>query len=158
MSAVLLAVFKDHATAERVRTGLVKQGFPTDRVELTSCQELGQAKLVPRKSVGEQLTEYFRKLLQSGSDGTEEQWVALLQRAVLDGKAAVAVQPRGEVETQHALQLLNQGDPVELRGVDLENQTFEHAATETESPVVTWMGKVLSAPGARDTTGVARLP
>jgi hypothetical protein len=158
MSAVLIAVFNDHATAEGVRTRLVKDGLPTDRVELTSCQELGQAKLVPREGVGAKLTEYFRKLFQSGSNGSGERWVPLFQRAVLDGKAAVAVQPRGDVETQRALQLLNEGGPVELRGVDLQNQTLEHAATETETPLFTWTGKVLAAPGAPDTTGLPKLP
>jgi hypothetical protein len=158
MSAVLVAVFNDHGTAEGVRTRLVKDGFPTDRVELTSSQELGQVKLVPREGVGAKLTEYFRKLLQRGSNGSGERWVLLFQRAVLDGKAAVAVQPRGDIETQRALQLLNQGDPVELRGADLQNQTLEHAATETETPIFTWMGKVLAAPGAPDTTGLSKLP
>lgn len=158
MSAVLVAAFNDHATAEGVRTRLVKDGFPTDRVELTSCQELGQAKLVPREGVGAQLTEYFRKVFQSGSTGSAERWVPLFQRAVLEGKAAVAVQPRGDVETERALQLLNEAGPVELRGADLQNQSLEHAATETETPIFTWIGKVLAAPGAADTTGLSKLP
>ena len=157
MSAVLVAVFNDHATAVGVRTRLVKDGFPTDRVELTSKEELGQVKLVPRAGVGAKLTEYFRKLFQGGGNGGER-WVPLFQSAVLDGKAAVAVQPRGDVETQRALQLLNQADPVELRGSDLQNQTFEHAAAETETPIFTWMGKILAAPGAQDTTGLPKLP
>lgn len=158
MSAVLVAVFNDHATAEGVRTRLVTDGFPTDRVELTSKQELGQVKLVPREGVGAKLTEYFRKLFQSSGNGSAERWVPLFQSAVLDGKAAVAVQPRGDVETQRALQLLNQAGPVELRGTDLQNQTLEHAATATETPIFTWMGKVLAAPGAPDTTGLPKLP
>lgn len=158
MSAVLVAMFNDHATAQGVRTRLVKDGFPTDRVELTSCQELGQAKLVPREGVGEKLTEYFRNLFQTGDNGKGERWVQPFQRAVLDGKAAVAVQPRGDVETQQAIQLLNEAGPIELRGADLQNQTLDHAATETEIPVITWMGKVLAAPGAPDTTGLAKLP
>src|SRR5438876_3328115 len=62
MSAVLVAIFEDHATAEGVRTRFVQDGFPTDRVDLTSCQELGPAKLVPREGVGAKLAEYFRKL------------------------------------------------------------------------------------------------
>lgn len=157
MSAVLVAVFADHAAAEGVRTRLVKDGFPTDRVELTSAQELGHAKLVPRDSLGEKLAEYFRKLFQTGNDSTDEHSVQLFQRAVLDGKAALAVHPRGDIETQRALQLLNEAGPVEVRGADLQNQTFEHAATESETPV-TWVGKVLAAPGAPDTTGLARLP
>lgn len=157
MSAVLVAVFRDHAAAEGARTRLVKDGFPTDRVELTSCQELGQAKLVPRESVGDKLLEYFRQLFQNGSE-RDERSAALFQRAVLDGKAGLAVQPRGDVETQRALQLLNEAGPEELRGTDLQSQTLEHAAAETETPGLTWIGKVLAAPGAPDTTGTAKLP
>jgi len=160
MSAILVAAFSDHTTAEAVRTRLVQDGFPTDRVQLTSAQELGQVHLVPRPSVGEKLTEYFGKLFQgrSGAGGEGEPPVQLFQRAVLEGKATIAVHPRGDLETRRALQLLNEAGPVELRGADLEKQTFEHAATETETPIITWMGKVLAAPGAPDTTGLARLP
>jgi len=111
MSAVLVAVFNDHAAAEGVRTRLVKDGFPTDRVELTSSQELGQVKLVPRQGVGAKLTEYFRKLFQSGGNGSGERWVPLFQRAVLDGKAVVAVQPRGDIETQTRATIAEPGRP-----------------------------------------------
>jgi hypothetical protein len=158
MSAVLVVAFTDHATAERVRTRLVKDGFATDRVELTSLQELGQVNLVPRESLGTKLTEYFRKLFQSDGSGKRESSVQLFQRAVLEGKATIAVQPRGDTETRRALQLLNEGDPVALRSADLQNQSLEHAATEAETPVLTWMGKVLAAPGAPDTTSTPKLP
>jgi hypothetical protein len=156
MSALLVAVFNDHATAEALRARLVPDGFPTDRVELTFCEEFGQAKLVPREGMSTKLKEYFHTLFQSGGNGSGEPWVSVYQRAVLDGKAAVAVQPRGDTETQGALQLLNHGGPVELRGADLQNQTLEHAATET--PIFTWMGKILVGPGAPDITGLAKLP
>jgi hypothetical protein len=158
MSAVLAAVFDSPSIGEAVRTQLVKDGFPTDRVELTSRDELGQAKLVPRAGTDQKLAEYFRNLFQSGNYASAERWVALFQRAVLEGKVAVAVHPRGDTEINRALELLNRGNPVELRAVDLENQTLEHAAAEGETPVFTWMGKVLAAPGARDTTGLAELP
>jgi hypothetical protein len=154
MSAVLAAVFKDHATADTARVRLVNDGFPTDRVDLISRQELGQAKLVPRPSVGEQLTEYFRKILQGGDDAS----VGLLQRAVLDGRAALIVQPRGDVETGRAAELLNSCDPIELQGTDLKNTTMEQAAAEKETPGLTWMGKVLAGAGAPDTTGTPKLP
>jgi hypothetical protein len=157
MSAVLVAVFKDHATAEGARTRLVTDGFPTDRVELTCSQELGQVALIPRESTGEKLLEYFRQLFQQNS-GHAERSTELLQRAVLDGKAVLAVQPRGDVETRRALELLNEAGPDQLRGTDLENQTLEFAASETETPGITWIGKVLAGPGAPDTTGTAKLP
>ena len=157
MSAILVAVFEDHAIAERLRTRLVQDGFPTDRVELTSRQELGQAKLIPRDGVGAKLTEYFRNLFQHAGSHGDERSVQLLQRAVLDGKAALAVQPRGDIETQRALELLNEGDPLEIRHADLESQTLEHAASEGETSL-TWIGKVLAGPGAPDTTGLPKLP
>jgi hypothetical protein len=50
MSAVLLAVFNDYEAAERVRIELVRDGFPTDRVELTACCEPGRAGLLPGDS------------------------------------------------------------------------------------------------------------
>ena len=158
MSAVLVAMFEGHAAAVGVRTRLVKDGFPTDRVELTSCQELGQVNLVPRGSLDEKLTEYFRRLFQGSPRGSDERAVKMFQHAVLDGKAAVAVQPRGDVETKRALELLNEAGPMEMRGADLESQTLEGAAAEGETPIVTWFGKVLAAPGAPDTTGLAKLP
>jgi hypothetical protein len=148
MSTVLVAIFNDHGVAVEVRTRLVKDGFPTDRVELTSCQELGQVKLVPRDNLGEQLTEYFRLLFQSQSDRA----IRWFQQAVL------AVQPRGDVETKRAVELLNEGGPVEVHGADLQNQALESAAAESETPILTWTGKVLAAPGAPDTTGLPKLP
>lgn len=157
MSAVLVAVYSDHSAAGLVRTQLVKDGFPTDRVELTSSEELGQAGLVPRPTVGEQLEEYFRTVFQT-SKTHDERSVQLLHRAVLEGKAALIVQPRGDVETQRALQLLGEGGPVDVRSADLQNQMFEGAATDAETPVLTWVGKALAAPGAPDTTGTAKLP
>lgn len=158
MSAVLVAIFPDHATAAALRTHLVKDGFPTDRVDLNAREDLGQAELVPRQGAGEKLTEYFRRLFQSEGNGDREHSVELFQHAVLEGKAAVVVHPRGDIETRRALQLMNDAGPVELRGTDLRSRRFEHAATEKETPIFTWMGKVLAAPGAPDTTGLARLP
>lgn len=158
MSAVLVAAFSDHAAGDRVRIRLVQDGFPTDRVELTSSQELGRVRLVPRESVGDQLTEHFRKLFQVGGNGESERPVELFTRAVLEGKAVLAVQPRGDVETNRALELLDEGGPVELRGTDLRQSKLERAAADKETPILTWMGKVLAAPGAPDTTGLARLP
>ena len=157
MSAVLVAAFTDHATAEGLRTRLVKDGFPTDRVELTPRHELGQAELVPREGVGAKLTEYFRTLFQHAGSHGDENAVRLFQRAVLEGKATLAVHPRGDIETQRALQILNEGGPLEIREADLDNQTLEHAATHEETEL-TWIGKVLAGPGAPDTTGTARLP
>jgi hypothetical protein len=157
MSAVLVAVYSDHSTADAVRSRLVSDGFPTDRVDLTSETDLGQAKLVPRDTVADQLTEYFRRIFQV--DSTDDQRsVRVVQRAVLEGKAVLVVQPRGEVETQRAIQLLGDGNPLDMKGTDLDNTTLEHAASAGKPSAITWVGKALAAAGARDTTGTAKLP
>ena len=63
MSAVLLAVFDRFGDAQRVRTRLVRDGFPTDRVELTAREESGRAGLQPATSVRGQFEQYFGTLL-----------------------------------------------------------------------------------------------
>ena len=95
MSAVLLAVFKEYEQAERVRTALVKDGFPTDRVELTANREPGQAALGPEGSRREKFQEYFRTLL---SDADEQPCVAALTERVVRGAVTVTVHPRGSAD------------------------------------------------------------
>ena len=157
MSAVLVAIFTDYSVASSVRSELVSDGFPTDRVDLTSREELGQAKLVPRDSVSEQLAEYFRKVFQIDEAGNQRA-VEVVQRAVLEGRAVLVVQPRGEVENERALELLSRGDPLDMHGTDLANTTLEQAATGKKASTITWVGKALAAAGARDTTGTPKLP
>ena len=71
MSAVILAVFNDFETAERVRVSLVRDGFPTDRVELTAPCELGRAACEPAASDIE-LTGYAKgRGLQIGAENVE---------------------------------------------------------------------------------------
>lgn len=145
MSAVLAAVYSDHGMAEEVRIRLVNDGFPTDRVELTSRQELGQAKLVPVADVGEKLTHYFQQLFP---DERYQTLVQQLPREILAGHAVIAVQPRGEVETGRAIQILNDSDPLEIKATDLGNQSMERAASPEESSGLGWIGRVMVAPQA----------
>jgi hypothetical protein len=134
MSAVLLAVFERSAQAEQVRTELVRDGFPTDRVELTARDETGRAGLQPADSREQQLRQYFRTLF-SGED--ERAFADLLAARVEDGAAStVAVHPRGDIETARAAQLLGNAGALELVGHDLEHQAFEHAAAPGEG---TWI-------------------
>ncbi len=147
MSAILAAVFSNHEVAEQTRIQLVRDGFPTDRVELTSREELGDAKVVPAAGVPEQLTQYFMQLFPGGS---AQPAVRSLRQAVLEGHAVVAVHPRGNVETQRAMDILNGSDPMELRGSDLDNQSMEHAAAPGEVSALAWIGRVLVAPQAPD--------
>jgi hypothetical protein len=129
MSAVMLAVFNDHSAAERVRTRLVTDGFPTDRVELTASQEPGRAGLEPADSSHGQFLQYFRTLLNRDD---ERLFVEALAERVRGGAATVTVHPRGAIETGRAAEILEGEGAVEVVGHDLENQGFEHAAARGE--------------------------
>ena len=100
MSAVLLGVFNKFDDAERVRTRLVSDGFPTDRVELTASCEKGRAGLQPAPSSRAQFLQYFRTLFDQED---ERAFAELLAARVEDGAATtIAVHPRGGIETRRA--------------------------------------------------------
>jgi hypothetical protein len=126
MSAVLLAVFNEYGVADRVRTKLVGDGFPTDRVELTASCEPGRAGLHPATSARAKFLQYFHTLL---SEDDEWAYVELLAARVEDGAVTIAVHPRGAIETARAAEILETEGALEVVGHDLENQTFEYAAS-----------------------------
>ncbi|HEV7715508.1 MAG TPA: hypothetical protein VGO53_07925 [Steroidobacteraceae bacterium] len=133
MSALIAALFGDHATAERVRTKLVSDGFPTDRVELTSTHEPGQAALGPADRPGDQLEDYFRQFFDRDDErGNVQTFVD----AVRHGQAAIIVHPRGDLETRRAQQILRSASPAEVREHDLANQSMERAASPEKESVV----------------------
>ena len=129
MSAVLLAVFNDYGLADRVRTKLVIDGFPTDRVELTASAEPGRAGMQPASTARDRFVQYFRTLL---GEEDERPFVEALARRVEDGAATVAVHPRGAIETARAAEILEDEGAVEVVGHDLQNQSFEHAASRRD--------------------------
>jgi len=126
MSAVLLAVFNEYGVADRVRTRLVGDGFPTDRVELTASCEPGRAGLHPAASARAKFAQYFHTLLSADD---ERPFVELLAERVEGGAVTIAVHPRGAIETARAAEILETEGALEVVGHDLENQTFEHAAS-----------------------------
>ncbi len=142
MSAVVAALFPTHQVAENVRTRLVEDGFPTDRVELASRDETGPSEVVPAQSLTEKLTLHFRQLFP-----TEEEAIQLLSRGVVEGRAVIAVHPRGDIETQRAIEILEQADPLELRATDLENQPMERAASPSGQTIIPNVRKILLGPG-----------
>jgi len=146
MSAVLAAVFSDHDRAEQVRTRLVMDGFPTDRVELTSRHELGQARVEPASKVDDKLRQYFGQLFQSGDDARVAEH---LQRAVAAGHAVIAVHPRGDIETRRAEEILEGGEPIEWRATDLGDQSMERAASPTETTVISKLRRILTGSDGR---------
>lgn len=133
MSAVLLALFKDYETAERVRIDLVQDGFPTDRVDLTSRADLGRAGLEPADTVHGKLAQYFRTLFDLDE---ERDSATRFAESVESGAAAVTVHPRGDVEIERAAEILKRAGAQEVAQHDLNADTWEHAATRDAAPWV----------------------
>jgi hypothetical protein len=146
MSAVIAAVFTDHDRAERVRTRLVMDGFPTDRVELTSRRELGQARVEPATQVDDKLRQYFGQLFPGGDEARVAEH---LQSAVASGHAVVAVHPRGDVETRRAEEILEEGEPIEWRATGLEDQSMERAASKSDTPIIQKLGRIVTGSDRR---------
>jgi hypothetical protein len=126
MSAVILAVFDDFATADHVRANLVRDGFPTDRVELTAPSELGRVTCQPANSMHDKCVQYFRTLLRNEG---EEHYPEMLAQRIDNGGATVAVQPRGAIETVRATEILQEAHPADVIAHDLAKQGWEHAAS-----------------------------
>jgi len=136
MSAVLLGVYVNHDAAARVRTDLVMDGFPTDRVELTDRLEPGRAGVEPALSLHEKLVQYFRTLF---SFETERHYPERLAERVESGASTVTVHPRGAIETLRATEILKSGDLTELAEHDLANQAFERAAAPHDGPWIRYL-------------------
>jgi len=133
MSAVLLALFKDYETAERVLVELVKDGFPTDRVDLTCSDEPGRAACEPSDTLHGKLAQYFGTLFDLDE---ERESARRFADCVENGAAAVTVHPRGVVEIERAAQILKRAGAQEVAQHDLVSDTWEHAAARSASP---WM-------------------
>jgi len=131
MSAILLAVFNDYDAAHRARIELVRDGFPTDRVELTAACEPGRAGYCSAELPRGKFAQYFRALLKADAD---RQFVESLAERVDGGAAAIAVHPRGLIETNRAAGILERAGPAEVMHRDLHNQTLEHAAARHDHP------------------------
>jgi hypothetical protein len=111
----------------------VSDGFPTDRVELTSAREPGQAAVGPADHPTDQLEDYFRQFFDRDDEQTS---VQTFVDAVRHGKAAVIVHPRGDLETGRAQEILRSASPIEFREHDLADQSMERAASPEKEPVV----------------------
>jgi hypothetical protein len=101
-------------------------------VQLTSDIEPGNAGLVPADSFALKLQAYFKTFFDREEEANA---VRSLSAAVQNGNAAVVVFPRGDIETRRALEVLHQGNPLQLFEHDLDKQTLEHAASEDKAPV-----------------------
>ena len=131
MSAILLAVFDGHPVAERVRVSLVRDGFPTDRVELTARCEPGRAGLGPGDSLHDRFEQYFAVLFTLED---ERPYAGQLAERIEKGAATITVHPRGAIETARALAILEDAGAVEVISHGVASQMPERAAAKHKHP------------------------
>jgi len=131
MSAVITAIFQEYGEADQVRLDLVRDGFPTDRVDLTAQCEPGRAALAPAGSSHEMLVRHFCTLF---SGDRERAYVERVAERIEHGGAAVTIHPRGPLETVRVLEILQSAHPLEVAEHDLSSQAFEHAAAAHARP------------------------
>jgi len=140
MSAVLLAMFNDYESADRVRVELVRDGFPTDRVDLTAACDPGRAGCFPGDGARGKFVQYFRILFKADAD---RQYVERLAERIDVGAAAITVHPRGAIETGRATKIIESGSPVEVVHRNLRNRWWGFAAARAEQPWIkhVWLEK-----------------
>jgi hypothetical protein len=135
MSAVLLAIFNDYASADQVRVDLFQDGFPTDRIELTACCEPGRAGFHAADCPHGQFVKYFSCLLTGEG---ETQFAEQFAERLDEGGAAITVHPRGPVETSRAMEILAHAGPSAVVQHDVvpKGWEWEHAAARGAKPWV----------------------
>lgn len=133
MSAILLAVFNDYGAAEHARCDLVRDGFPTDRVELTASCEPGRAEVEPADSPHGKFVQYYSALFGPAHRLHNCEQIAA---RVENGAATITVHPRGMLETVRATEILGRSGPADVVHHDLAHQALEHASSRGVSPWV----------------------
>jgi hypothetical protein len=104
----------------------VREGFPADRVQLTSSEDPGQAAVGAADDLETQLEEYFSGLLDRVDEIPN---VHFFVDGVHQGHAALTVHPLSEVETNRALEIMEEAQPLEICDHDLQDQDMEYAAS-----------------------------
>lgn len=116
MTPVIVALFDDYGIAERVRTELVADaGIPTDRVELTSLAEAGQADSEPGDAFVARVANYFHTLLDQ--DGRRNGEAEELAQRVCAGNSAITVHPRLDYEFDSVRAILHRNKPVAVEEI-----------------------------------------
>src|SRR6185437_11877317 len=115
MTPVIVALFDDYGIADRVRTELVEDGIPTDRVELTSLVETGQADSEPGDAFIARISNYFHTLLDQ--DGQRNGDADDLARRVRAGNSAITVHPRLDYELDSVRQILHRNKPIAVEEI-----------------------------------------
>jgi hypothetical protein len=134
MSAVILAVFADHDAAERMLVTLVRDGFPTDRVNLTAGSHLGRAGLGPADSTHAKCSQYFESLLRNEDERCHPDALA---RRIGNGEATIVVHPRGAAETARAMQMIKQAHPLDVFECNLTQRTWEQTVAAWTAETMT---------------------
>lgn len=154
MNALMLALFRDHQAAETVRVALFRDGFPTDRLSVTSQVDEGPAGVEPDETQHHRLLTYFQSLFSlPGEQELAEQLTAQVEQ----GAAALTIHPRGDIETVRATELVRRANPVIFETRDLDSQAFERAASSSNQAMA---GKVVKAITGLDakSVGLSRRP
>jgi hypothetical protein len=140
MSAVLLAIFNDYENAHRARVELVRDGFPTDRVELTAACDPGRAACFPADEPRVKFVQYFRILLKADAD---RHYAEMLADRLDGGAATITVHPRGTIETSRATKIIEAASPAEVVHRNLRNRWWGFAAARAEQPWIrhVWLEK-----------------
>jgi hypothetical protein len=115
MTPLIVALFDDYGIADRVRTELVAEGLPTDRVELTSLVETGQADAEPGDAYLARLSNYFHTLLDQGEERNGE--ADELARRVRSGNSAITVHPRADWEIDSVRAILHRNKPIAVEEI-----------------------------------------
>ncbi|MGH8138748.1 MAG: hypothetical protein ACREVV_11215 [Steroidobacteraceae bacterium] len=112
MTPVIVALFDDFGVAAHVRTELVADGFPTDRVELTSRVEAGQAEAEPGASYWQKISNYFHAIFdQTGNFASADHFAD----RVRNGASVITVHPRTDYEMDSARTILRKHGPADFR-------------------------------------------
>jgi hypothetical protein len=111
MTPVIVALYDDYGIADRVRIQLVADGFATDRVEVTSRLEAGQADAEPGDRFAQRVANYFHTIFDQGEEQTQAEDFANL---VVKGGSTVTVHPRADYEIASARKILHENGPVKV--------------------------------------------
>ncbi|HEY5103193.1 MAG TPA: hypothetical protein VII70_10450, partial [Steroidobacteraceae bacterium] len=69
--------------------------------------------------------------------------VRALSEGVQGGHATVVVFPRGDIEVKRARDVIRQAKPLEVHEHAIDEQTLEHAASESAAPLVSQVADAL---------------
>ena len=108
MSDIIVALFTEEAEAEDARTELVRMGFATDRVAVSSRASPGPAQHAPSPDGGNRFHRFFKTLL---ADSTLRDDGDTLAERVEGGATALLIHPRGLVELHDAEGVLDRHRP-----------------------------------------------